>query len=164
MNARLAAIGPYEVTYDRETSTIWWDKPAGLACDWTDFRLGFNVILQKRADPSPVASALDALSDEWGKLLARWPALRPGLKQYVIDLFRNVISTSLPADELAAYEDDDGGLSDEKILGAVESGTIVLTRHLEEPVHTEIYFGVSWDEEHGVEVQFDEDGEILRWF
>ena len=40
----------------------------------------------------------------------------------------------------------------------------MLTRHFEEPVHTEFSFGVSWDEEHGVEVQLDENGEILRSF
>lgn len=164
VNARLAAIGPYKVSYDRETPSIRWGKPAGLACDWTDFRLSFNVILEKRPDPSRVASALDALCDECGRLRAHWPELRPGLERHIIDLFRGVISNDLPAGERAAYEDDDGELSAEKILGAVESGAIMLTRHFEEPVHTEIYFGVSWDEEHGVEVQFDEDGEILRWF
>jgi hypothetical protein len=35
VNARLAAIGPYAVSYDRETPSIEWGKPAGLACDWT---------------------------------------------------------------------------------------------------------------------------------
>jgi hypothetical protein len=164
VNARLAAIGPYEVSYDRETPSIWWAEPAGLACDWTDFRLGFNVILEKRPDPSRVASALDALCDESDRLRARWPELRPGLERHVIDLFRGVISSYLPADERAAYEDDDGELSAVKSVGAVESGSIVLTRRFEEPVHTEIYFGVSWDEEHGVEVQLDEDGEILPSF
>ena len=40
----------------------------------------------------------------------------------------------------------------------------MLTRYFEEPVHTEIDFGVSWDDEHGVEVQFDENGKILPAF
>ncbi len=163
VTAPLAAIGPYEVSYDRETPSIWWDKPAGLACDWADFRLGFNIILEKKPDPSRVASALDALCDECGRLQARWSELCPSLERHVIDLFRGAISNHLPADLRAAYEDLDGQLSAEKILDAVESGTIVLTRHFEEAVHTEIYFAVSWDEEHGVEVQLDEDGKILPW-
>jgi hypothetical protein len=125
--------------------------------------LSFHVILEKRPDPSRVASAHDALCDEWDRLRARWPELRPELERYVIDLFRNVISENLSTDERAAYEDGEGELSEAKILRAVERGTIVLTRAFGGPVHTEFYFGVSWDEEHGVEVQFDEDGEIVRW-
>jgi hypothetical protein len=163
VNARLAAIGPYEVSYDRETPSIWWCAPTGLDCDWTDFRLSFHIVLNKRPDPSRVTSALDALCDEWGRLRARWPELRGGLKRYIVDLFGNLISHHLPADERVAYEVD-GQLSEGRVLGAVESGTIVLTRHFEQPVHTEIDFGVSWDEEHPIEVQFDADGEILRYF
>ena len=164
VNARLLAIGPYQVSYDRETPSITWSNPAGLACDWTHFQLNFNVILDKRPDPSRVNAALDALCDECDRLRARWPELRTELKRYVIDLFRNAISKNLRPDERAAYEDDQGEPCDEKILLAVESGSIVLTRAFEEPVHTEVYFGVSWDEEHGVEVPFDEAGQIVRSF
>ncbi len=164
VNARLAAIGPFEVSYDRETPSIAWAKPAGIDSEWTAFRLIFSVVLGKKPDPLRVDEALHALCDEWGRLRARWPELGPELEQYVISLFRNLISNNLFADERAAYEDDDGELSDEKILGAVQGGSIVLTRYFEEPVHTEIDFGVSWDEEHGVEVQFDENGKILPAF
>jgi hypothetical protein len=164
INARLAAIGPYKVSYDRETPSISWSKPAGLDCDWTDISLMFSTILEKRPDPSRVNSALDALCDEWDRLRARWPELLPELRLYVLDLFRNVIAENLPEDESPAYQDDDGAWSEEKILGAIEGGTIVLTRHFDDPVLTEIYFSAAWEEEHGVEVQFDEDGEILRWF
>ncbi|WP_165250652.1 hypothetical protein [Paludisphaera soli] len=163
VNARLAAIGPFEVSYDRDTPSIWWDEPAGLTCDWTDIQLGFRVVLEKRADPSRVASALDALCDECGRLRARWPELRPGLERHVLDVLRGVASHSLPADERAEYEDDGGELSAGKLLGAVEGGAIVLTRHDDRPVHAEIHFGVPWDEGRGFEVQFDADGEILSW-
>ena len=57
----MAPAGSQSRTDAREIPTIWWGKPAGLACYWTDFRLGFNVILEKRPDPSRGASALDAL-------------------------------------------------------------------------------------------------------
>ena len=115
-------------------------------------------------NPSRVTSALNALCDECDRLLARWPEFCAALERYVIELFRNAISKNLSTDERAAYEDDKGQPSNEKILLAIESGTIALTRSFEEPVHTEVYFGVSWDEEHGVEVSFDEAGQIVRSF
>jgi predicted nuclease with TOPRIM domain len=164
VNARLAEIGPYEVSYDRETPSVVWEDPAGLACEWTDFRLRFELVLEKKPEPSRVAASLDALCDEFGRLRERWPELCPGLERHIVELFRRVISDNIDPDEREAYEDDDGELSDEKILEAVEGGVMVLTRHFEEPVHTEIYFSVSWDEEHGIEVQLDENGEILSWF
>ncbi|QEH35526.1 hypothetical protein OJF2_40780 [Aquisphaera giovannonii] len=164
VNARLAAIGPYEVSYDRDTPSIWWDDPAGMACDWAALRLGFHLVLEKRPAPSRVAATLDALCDECGRLQTRWPDLRTGLERHVVDFFRRVAAGHLPADDRAAFEGDDGEFSAGKILAAVEGGTIVLTRHFEQPVHTVIHFDASWDEEHGVEVQLDEDGEILSWF
>ncbi len=164
VNSRLAAIGPHEISYDRETPSIWWRRPAGLDCDWTEFRLTFEVVLERSPDPSLVAAALGALCDEFGRLQARWPELCPGLERHVVDLFRGTISDYLPADEREAYEDDEGEISAEKIRDAIESGTIVLTHHFAGSVHTEVYFRVSWDEEHPLEVQLDEDGEILSCF
>ena len=124
VNARLAAIGPFEVSYDRETPSIAWAKPAGIDSEWTAFRLIFSVVLGKKPDPLRVDEALHALCDEWGRLRARWPELRPELEQYVISLFRNLISNNLFADERAAYEDDDGELSDEKILAPFREGRL----------------------------------------
>jgi hypothetical protein len=165
VSARLAAIGPYEVLYERETPTVYWDDPAGRACGWTNVRLSFNIVLEKRPGPSIVASALDALCDEWDRFQARWSELRPALERYVLECSRGLISHHryLSAEERSAYEDDEGELSDEKILSAVERGTIQLTRHFEQPVHIELHFRVPWDDEHGIEVQFDADGEILRY-
>ena len=61
------------------------------------------------------------------------------------------------------HEDAEGRLSAEKVLEAVGEGSIVPTRRFDQSVHVEQYFKVPWNEEHGIEVQFDADGGILRY-
>jgi hypothetical protein len=161
--ARLAALGPYEVSYERETPSLAWEEPAGLPCPWADIGLRFSVVLAKHPDSAEVASALDALCDEAERFQARWDELLPELERFIIELF-HAIADQLSDEDRAVCEDDDGEISGEKILEAVEGGSLVLTRHFNEPVHAEFYFAVSWDEEHGIEVPLDEEGNLLRYF
>ena len=163
MNARLAAIGPYEVSYVGRTLAVGWDEPAGLDCEWTRFGLSFNVGLDKKPDPSRASAALDALCDERDRLAARWPEPSAELRQYLLDFFRGAVAKHLPAATLAAYCEG-GKITDKKILRAVKAGTISLTHSFDSPVQIESHFRVDWDDDEGVEVQFDADGKIVRGF
>ncbi len=161
--ARLAALGAYEVSYERETPSLAWVKPAGLPCPWADIGLHFSIVLAKRPDPAEVASALDALCDEAERFQARWDTLLPELERFIIERF-HAIADQLPDENRALCENDDGEISDKKILEAVEGGSLALTRHFNQPVHAEFSFAVPWDEEHGIEVPLDEAGNPLRYF
>jgi hypothetical protein len=163
VNARLAEIGPYEVWFDSEAPTITWDAPSGLDRDWTRFRLTFHVVPKKRPETSRIDAALDALCDEFGRLRERWPRLLTELGSYVFDDFRDRVWDQLAADEREAYRDD-GGPSEAKVLRAVKRGTIVLTCGQRAKVQANVYFRVPWDEEHGLEVEFNADGEVVRHF
>jgi hypothetical protein len=161
--ARLAAIGEYEVEYDDDAPTLFWHRPAGLPCDWTRLGLLFRIILEHRPEPARIDSALHALCDEYDRLVARWPALLPDLTSYILDDSRTMIPDRLHGDDLAALQGDDGELDDAKVLATVTHGTISLTRYHDAPPSPEINFRVTWEDEHPIEVQFDEDGEIYRW-
>ena len=163
INARLVAIGPHEVSYEFNTLSIRWDKPAGLDCEWTDLQLGLDLSLEKKVDPSRVNAGLDAICDEWARLRERWPGLRAELKDYILELFRRLVADNLDDDVRAAYEVE-GVLSDEKILDAIERGAILLSRQANHPVGMSAIFRVAWDEDHPLEVQFRQPGEIVRWF
>jgi hypothetical protein len=162
--ARLAAIGEYEVEYDDDAPTVFWHRPAGLACEWTRLGLVFRIILEHRPEPARIDAALDALCDEYDRLVARWPALLPELTSYILGVSRIMIPDRLHGDELAALQGDDGELDDAKVLASVTRGAISLTRYHDAPPSLEIDFRVTWEDEHPIEVQFDEDGEIYRWF
>ncbi|HWE40664.1 MAG TPA: hypothetical protein VG406_29230 [Isosphaeraceae bacterium] len=162
--ARLAAIGDHEVEYDDDAPTVFWRQPAGLPCDWTRLGLLFRIVLDPRPDPARVDSALDALCDAYDRLVARWPTLLPELTRFVVDLSRDMIPDRLDGDDLSALQGDDGALDDAKVLATVTHGTIFLTRYHDAPASIEANFRVTWEDEHPLEVPFDEDGELCRWF
>jgi hypothetical protein len=164
LHAKLTAIGEYRATFTDESRTVRWASPRGLECDWTRYALVFYLFVSKRErDPALIDAAYEQLLGKWEEFRDRFPELEPELKEYVLELFRKVSADQLGAEERADYEDDDGEISDEKILANVEGASVNLVHH-DGGVEVTVHFGARWDEEHGVEVQFDENGEILRWF
>lgn len=166
VNARLAAIGRYGIAFFMNSPSLTWHGLPALACDWAEFSLGFDAGLHGKWKPEPAAlvAAFDALADAWDELRGRVPELLADLRQHLIDEFRTIRADQLSDDELPDYLGDDGEIAEEKILEAVEGGSISLQYAGREGVQTTIHFAVRWDEEHGVEVSFDPEGQIERWF
>jgi hypothetical protein len=165
INAKLAAIGEYRATIEDESRMIRWPNLPGLACAWTTFGLVFYIVLRKReADSARLDAACERLLAEWERFRPRFPELEPGLKEYVLGLFRSVAAPQLSEDERTAYEDEQGEITDECILADVTGAKVNLVHHPSGEVELSVHFGARWDEEHGVEVRFGPDGEIERWF
>jgi hypothetical protein len=165
INARLAAVGDYRVGIDDESRTVSWSNPPALECDWARFTLSFLVWSGgKGPDPAALDAAFRKLLAEWERFRDRFPELEPELRDYVVGLFRAYRFDDPSDDERAAYEDEQGEIADEKVLASIRSAGVHLAHHHGGGVEVTCHFGVPWDKEHGVEVQFDADGEIQRWF
>ena len=165
LEAKLAAVGEYRATFRDDSRTLRWPNPAGLACDWTRFGLSFYVCFsRKEGTPSRIDAGYEKLLARWEQFRKLFPELEGELKEYVLDLFREVQATQLSDDDRAAYEDEQGEISDDKVLANVKGASVVLVDGHAGGIELTVQFEVPWDEEHGVEVQFDEQGEILRWF
>ena len=165
LDARLAAIGEYRTTFRDDSRTLRWPSPAGLACHWTRFALAFYVSFSKKeGDPARIDAAYERLLARWEQFRECFPELEGELKEYVLDLFKEVQAPQLSEDDRAAYEDEQGEISDEKVLANVKGASVELVHHHAGGIELTVQFAVPWDEEHGVEVQFDEQGEIQRWF
>jgi hypothetical protein len=135
-----------------------------LACDWTRFALAFYVSFPKKGDAARIDAAYERLLARWEEFRERFPELEGELRAYVLELFKQVQAPQLPEEERVAYEDEQGEISDEKVLANVKGGTVTLVDSQAGGIELTVQFDVPWDEEHGVEVQFDEDGDIERWF
>jgi hypothetical protein len=165
LEARLAAVGEYRTTFRDDSRTVRWPSPAGLDCDWTRFELAFSVhFSRKEGDAARIDAAYEKLLARWEQFRERFPELEGELREYVLDLFKEVQAPQLFDEERAAYEDEQGEISDEKVLANVNGASVVLVHTSAAGIELTVQLDVPWDEEHGVEVQFDEQGEILRWF
>lgn len=160
LNARLASVGDYELAFHGNEPSLEWDRPNGLPCDWAPLSLVFYVDFDHRPSETELAAGYWELLDAWETLHARWPALEPAVRQYLLDNFRDVYIDQLWDDERAEYEDENGEITDETILANVESGTVALAYNEFEGVSVSIQFDTNWDLEHGVDIELDENGEI----
>ena len=166
VNARLAAIGPYNISFFMNSPSLTWHDLPALACDWSKLSLHFDAGLRGKREPEPtaLAAAFDALADAWDEFRAGFPFLLTELRQYLIDEFRSIRADQLSDEERPEYLGHDREIADGKILEAVEDGSIALQYDRQAGVQTTIHVGVRWDEEHGVELTLDEYGQIQRWF
>jgi hypothetical protein len=165
LHTKLAGVGEYRATFGDDSRTIRWPSPEGLACDWTRFELVFHVFFRKKErDPARIDAAYEKLLARWERFRERFPDLKGELKEYVLDLFKNVYAPQLGEDERTDYEDEQGEVSDEKILAHLGGAGVNLVHSSGGGVELTVHFDAPWDEEHGVEVPFDERGEIQRWF
>lgn len=163
VNARLRAIGEFDLDYLGNVPIISWSHPADLTCDWTRIGLFFYTTFpEKRPDPAHVAEAFNQLIDAWEQLRPRFPTLEPQIKQAILDDFRTYRADQLWPEERADYEDDRGQITDEKILAKVDGGAVALIHHGHSPMERTIGFDVGWDEEHGLEIGFDADDKIIH--
>jgi hypothetical protein len=160
LEAKLKAVGDNSVEITDHTRSIHWPRPAGLqSARLPPFGLSFCV----DPDPDRIDRAIGQLLAWYELFRGRFAELEPQICQYVVDFFRNYRESDLMDHEREQYEDDDGDISDAKILASLEGGALELIYHAHEQVERSVHFDVPWDEEHGVEIRFDADGEIEDW-
>lgn len=168
LNARLMAIGDYELDVDSAYPTVTWQRPPGLECDWTRFDLAFMLDLRegrrklrgKNADRK--VAAYTSLIEAWERFRLRFRELEPQLRRCVLEIFR-AGEEDMDPDSRAEYEDGSAGISDDAILSHVESGNILFTYVVDRVTGPELRFEVAWEVEHFLEIELDAEGQIVRW-
>lgn len=162
-NSRLAAIGDYTTKMCETEWLAEWQKP-GLETDWVNFSLEFYVELDETPKPAKAKKRLGQLLAEWERFRKAFPKLLPEITGSVIDHFKNEQANDRWGNDWSDYADEDGQISEEKILANVEDAGVVLTDREDEGVVVSIQLDVPWDVEHGVEIAFDGKGRIVRDF
>jgi hypothetical protein len=165
LEAKLQSLGDYSVQITDEARSIHWRRPAGLASERVPpFDLSFSVTVDgKNPDRDRVDHAIGQLLAWYELLRGRFTELEPQVCQYVVDFFRNYRESDLMDDERVQYEDENGDISDAKILASIEGSGLEFIYYAHDQVERSVHFDVPWDEEHGVEIRFDADGEIEVW-
>lgn len=153
INAKLSAVGEYNVQFFGGEPRIEWPRLPELQGAWTPLSLVFYVFLD---DSTKQAEVYDALIAAWEDLKPRLPQLLAEARRDVISQFRDIYADQLWDDQRADYEDEDGEVSDERILEHVGGGCLTL-QYTEyegeyEGIERSIQFGVEWDDEHGCEI------------
>jgi hypothetical protein len=151
---RLAEFGAYETDTDQFFQTITWDAPNGFECDWTRFAL---TLALPPTRPELLVATLEAAE----RLRRRFSKVQAKARKEVLESF-DCHRDQLADFELEDYEvDDDGAITEESILKNANGGNIrVQAAEWEDDVGLElsIFFGVEWDEEHGLEVHVQDRG------
>lgn len=161
--ARLEAYGPY--AYHRPSlfwrwtglqSEIEWDRPPAFANDLTPT----SVALWFPSKRIPPQQSLPPLLDAMDEFRANLPARIAALRSYLLAGFRENIENQLLDWEREQLADVGGIISDGAILAQVRSlhlrfdsssGTLLRTAWLD----------VGWDDEHGLDVEWDAAGRIV---
>lgn len=148
INERLKQIGEYEFQSLRGQASITWEDPV-LACDWASFSLRLQFPSKQLDCLKGLLSAVDRLKQELKTLV-------PGWQLQLVDSFRSYES-QMDEFELEGYEHDlSGEVTVESILQHVSSGQIAL-QSLDERVVGRVFFSIDWDEEHGLEILWDDE-------
>ncbi len=148
INERLKDLGEYEFQSSRGQASITWEDPV-LACDWSSFSLRLEF-------PSKQLNCLKELLSGVDRLKQELKTLVPGWQLQLVDSFRNYES-QMDEFELEDYEHDlSGEVTVESILQHVSSGQIAL-QSLDERVVGRVFFSIDWDEEHGLEILWDDE-------
>lgn len=146
---RLGEIGTYEVDLRAKRVSVAWDTPNGFDCDWTTFALRIEFPKNGQCELSRLLEQIAHLRTDWLKHQVR-------LRAEVIASFNNYFD-QMGDWELEDYElGPDGHPTDASILSHCERGMITLAPDFSGDVPGEegivVYFGVDWDDEHGLEL------------
>jgi hypothetical protein len=150
---RLADLGPYEVDIDSSRVQVSWDAPRGLECDWTTFSLSLEF-------PPKDEDVLRRLLDACDRLRETFPQHQETMRRAVLEHFdtykdwfearsltwSEVDDTENPT-ERAVLEKAGGGSIRVEVPEWDEDGAVVI----------EVFFGVEWYEEHGLELSLPDD-------
>jgi len=146
-------IGEFTAESKRKTTTLAWETPRGLECDWTTFHLTVVV-------PAKSKTALQAAIQEVERLRTRFPQLLDDWRRQTLASFREIYLGQMDESELEEYDlDEEGNPSDAGILRHAGAGSIVLSTEDPEGIefHRSAFLSVEWDEEHGFELDQEAD-------
>jgi hypothetical protein len=153
---RLAGIGAYDADIANKVASVSWDQPVGLTADWTRFSLTINF-------PANDSSALHAILDAYDRLRERFPQEQQEIRAQVVRSF-DIYREELERWGLEDYElDAEGQPTEASILQHAGNGSICLSVYESDEeddvhdVHIQVFFGVDWDEEHGLEIGIDDE-------
>lgn len=151
---RLSAIGEYDVDLSKSSVTLSWDSPQGLECPWTPMSLEITF-------PPKDEAACSAALDRVERIASNWSNHLDDLQLEILENFA-MYEGQLPEFVLEDYErDDDGSVMPDSILANCGGGTISINATEEAELYGEagarVFFGIEWDDEHGLELWIDED-------
>ncbi|HUG70366.1 MAG TPA: SMI1/KNR4 family protein [Pirellulaceae bacterium] len=149
---RLAAFGDYRVDSQDDLVDLTWAKPQGLDCSWTTFSLQITF-------PKRQAKSLGSVLEVADRMVKRFPQQCDQWCEGVLEHFRQR-EGQLDDWELEDYElDEDDAATNESILKHAGDGTIRLQAYDEadSDIDTSVYFSVEWDEEHGLEIEWEDE-------
>jgi hypothetical protein len=152
---RLAEIGPYDVDPDGSDVKVSWDSPRGLECDWTGFSLSLTFPAKKKDTLRRLLDACDRLRKQFPQHLAE---MRRALLED-FDRHRGWLGDWVVS---LCQLDAAGNPTEASILENVRGGGIrveVPEWADDDAVAIDVYFGVDWDDEHGVEYSIPDEPE-----
>ena len=162
--ARLDALGKYEFhrpsifwRWAGMPSEVEWESPAGFGSDLADISVALWFHSGKTAADGELGGLLDAI-EEFRAHLAEHVA---SLRQHLVDCFRECYEDQLEEFDRQRLMDESGQISDAAILGDVQSIHIRFDVSGKRLVRT-AWIAIGWDEEHGIDVEWDGDGRIIR--
>jgi hypothetical protein len=162
--ARLSALGEYEFhrasffwRWAGMPSEIEWDAPAGFENDLARVSVALWLSSGKAGSDGELRTLLDAL-DEFRAQLAEHVE---DLKRYLVDCFRECYEEQLEELDRQRLVDSSGTITEAAILRDVQSIHVRFDATGKRPVRT-AWIAVGWDEEHGLDVEWDESGLIAR--
>jgi hypothetical protein len=165
LEAKLQSLGDYSVEITEEARSIHWCRLADLASEsLPPFDLSFCVTVDgKNPHSDRVDHAIGQLLAWYELFRGRFAELEPRICQYVVDFFRNYRESDLMDHQREQYEDENGDISDAKILACIEGSGLEVIYYAHDQVERLVHFDVPWDEEHGVEIRFDAKAEMEEW-
>jgi hypothetical protein len=140
--------GQHDVDVRSDGVTVRWDDPLGLTCDWTTFALSVEF-------PLGDAEALRRVLDECARVRLEFAKHQAEMRRQVLehyDMYRDWFEAkSLEYSEV----DESGRPTEAAILEHAGGGHIIV--HMrpwgeDSQVTVEVFFGVGWYEEHGLEL------------
>ena len=162
--ARLAALGPYEF---HQASFFWrwagmpseieWEAPAGFANDLAPILIALWFTSGKAATDGDLQGLLGAV-DAFRAGLAEHVA---ALKDYLVDCFRECYEEQLEPTDRQRLADPGGTIPDGAILRDVQSLHVRFDATGKQPLRT-AWIAIGWDEEHGLDVEWDASGRTTR--
>jgi hypothetical protein len=160
LNARLAAIGDYELDFHGSFPTVTWSGLAELRYDWATFSLTFTLMTsEKKPRAAWIAKTYEELIAAWEKFRPRFTHLESAIRDYLIEFCQEGFLSEY---EGSVAPDDNGPemLSEKDILESVEGGSVNMFFSDNGGVHQVVTIVARCGPPEGVEVRFDQNGEI----
>ena len=149
LNARLASLGNFTGDTDSDPCDLEWETPDGFCGPWGEFSLALSY-------PPGKNKALGRLITAAQRVVPKLPELSAMWFREVIDNFRNVYVGQLNEESLAKFERDAAGVITEESLRKQAGKGQIQLHHEDGDFFAQIWFPISWDEEHGYEIEWDD--------